>query len=70
MLSHLPSLEFGLLRQILGMEPRLASTSQSFCLCLPSAGMTGVCHHIWLKDFYSRMVKMIKYNIIITLHIN
>jgi hypothetical protein len=33
------------LRQVLAMQFRLASSLQSSCLCLPSAGITGVCHH-------------------------
>jgi hypothetical protein len=34
-----------ILRQGLTMSSRLASNSWSSCLCLPSAGITGECHH-------------------------
>jgi hypothetical protein len=36
------------------MQSRLASNSQrSACLCQPSAGVNGVCHHTQTKDLFS-----------------
>jgi hypothetical protein len=40
---------FGVLRQGLAMQPRLASNSQCSCFSLPSAGITGVLHHARLQ---------------------
>jgi hypothetical protein len=34
------------------MQLRLALNSQFSCLNLPSAGITGVCLHIWLPIFF------------------
>jgi hypothetical protein len=32
------------------LEPGWPRTQKSACLCLPSAGIKGVCHHAWLFD--------------------
>jgi hypothetical protein len=35
-------------------SPGCPGTQKSTCLCLPSAGIKGVCHHTWLvPDFFS-----------------
>jgi hypothetical protein len=41
-------LVFQFLRQDLPTYPRLASNSLSSCLCLSSAGIISMCHHVLL----------------------
>jgi hypothetical protein len=51
---------FFVFRQALPVQLKLVLNSWSSCLCLPSAGITGVHHHSWLRISFLGKCSMIE----------